>query len=230
MTRIGQLIIVLCAAFVWGLSIEEARGASYSLSFIAKSGDVIGGKTLSQFLGSIDLNESGLAAFQASYTGGSGVFTQNSFVAGTNSSIGGKTLTGVDFRGVQMNDSGVVAFIGDLAGGADGVFTQNELIAEEGDAIGALNADVISTRPDINNAGTVTFTGIDTSPFTSAIFTKTQVVVKTGDVISRGLQNFTMQNFTAPSIDGAGNITFATTRFCLAADLFGACSVARCRV
>lgn len=184
--------------------------AGYVLSFVAKSGDVIGGKTLSQFAGDIDLNASGAVAFQASYAGGTGAFTQNSFIAGTGSIIGGKTLVGVDTRGVQMNDSGIVAFLGDLGGTADGVFTQNELIVEEGGAIGALDVNAISTRPDINNAGTVTFTGIDTSPFTSAIFTKTQVIVKTGDVISRGLQNFTMQNFTAPSIDSAGNITFAT--------------------
>ncbi len=167
------------------LAVGEAK-AQYQLSIVAKTGDTIGGKILNNiYPENPSLNNTGIVAFQGSYSGGSGIFTQNALIAKTGDTISGLTLT--DFGdSCSVNNAGIVEFVGMYSGGS-GIFTQNGAIAKTGDTIGSHTLKDVSDLGDrkMNNAGDVAFLGDYTygNGIRFAIFSQDSVLVTPGDTI-----------------------------------------------
>ena len=103
----------------------QARAIPYDLTLLVKTGDTIDGKTI-EVLGPVpSLNDNGNVAFFGSFSGGSGIFTQNSLLAATEDTIDGKTIASLARTGfAALNNNGDVAFWGSFIGGA-GIFTPN---------------------------------------------------------------------------------------------------------
>src|SRR5215471_3650796 len=74
-------------------------------------------------------------------------------LANTGDTIGGKTLTFVNFP--EINNSGAVTFLGTFSGG-EGIFTQDRLLVQTGDTIGGATLGAFQA-PGINNSSTVAF-------------------------------------------------------------------------
>jgi len=121
---------------------------------LVKTGDTIGGKTLTDLYFGGALNSSDAVAFVGTFSGGTGVFTQQALLVQAGDAIGGVTLT--SFGSPVINDSGIVAFLGSYAGGS-GIFTQNSAIAKTGDTICGRTAIGLG-QPAINRRGDVAFT------------------------------------------------------------------------
>src|SRR5207248_1630563 len=62
---------------------------------LVKSGDTIGGQTLTTDFNKPAINDGGAVVFKAGIPGGEGIFTQSDLVAKTGDIINGKTLNGV---------------------------------------------------------------------------------------------------------------------------------------
>jgi len=97
-------------------------GSAYALDpvflgdFVVQIGSIIGGKTLTGFGGNPSLNNNGDVAFRGLFSGGEGIFTQNSLIAEIGDGIGGKTFTSV--ADPSINNNGDVAFSGGFSGGS----------------------------------------------------------------------------------------------------------------
>lgn len=82
--------------------------SSYDLSFLVKPGDVVDGKTIERIT-SYSRNNKGDFAFGASFSGGEGIFKNNSLIIQTGDSIEGETLTSLRYP-VSLNNHGQLAF------------------------------------------------------------------------------------------------------------------------
>jgi hypothetical protein len=184
-------------------------------SLLVKTGDTIGGQTLTVFDHAARINDRGTVAFLGLFPGGEdGIFTQSSLLAKTGDTIGGQTLTGLGRPAI--NNRGTVAFAGGFSGGS-GIFTtrqsddpgsQSSLLVKTGDTIGSKTLSFIVSPPDINNRGTVAFFGGFSGG--SGIFTQSSLVAKTGDVI--GGQTLTgFGGCECAHINDAGDIVFGGT-------------------
>jgi hypothetical protein len=188
-------------------SVADAA-SPYTLRIVVKTGDTIGGKTLTDFRNPA-INDSGTIVFAGSFAGGIGIFTQSALLAKTGDTIGGKTLTDFphlpgELIGIEpaINDSGVVAFLGSFAGG-DGIFTQSALLAKTGDTIDGKALTHLLSRPAINDSGVVPFLA-SWAVDGIGIFTQSALLVKQGDTISGN----TLTSIGVPAINGSGAVAF----------------------
>jgi hypothetical protein len=85
---------------------------------LLRSGDTIGGKTLTSF-GLPMIDDCGTVAFFGTYPGGEGIFTQSSVIAKIGDQVGDKTLTGLGQP--AMNNGGAVAFAAQFSDGSSGI-------------------------------------------------------------------------------------------------------------
>jgi hypothetical protein len=111
--------ILLCSAF-------GQASAQCEFTILAKTGDTIGGKTLTDIVYTKPgLTNLGTVVFNASYSGGSGIFTQNGLVVKTGNVIDGLTLTGFDANlannVASINDNGEIAFFASFSDGTKAI-------------------------------------------------------------------------------------------------------------
>jgi len=143
-------------AFQAWLSGRIATAILTPTAVLVKTGDTIGGKTLTDLFFGPALNSSGTVAFVGTFLGGTGVFTQDALLVQAGDSIGGRTVTSFGYP--VINDSGIVAFFGTYTGGS-GIFTQTSLIAKTGDTISGRTLIGLG-QPAINGGGEVAFTAL----------------------------------------------------------------------
>ena len=189
-----QFIPVALAPFLFVTClVTTAHATSFRLSILAQTGDTIGGKTITGIRDRIkpSLNNNGEVAFTADFSGGAGIFTQNSLLAQTGDTIGGKTLT--DFfprdsprKGISLNDNGEASFLADFSGG-DGIFTQNALLAQTGGTIGGKTLIGFPAKfPSLNNNGEAAFVADFSGGggiLSEGVFTQNALLAQTGDTI-----------------------------------------------
>ena len=160
----------------WGLlaAIALARSAplpaaplGYTFTVVAKTGDIISGKTLSGFNqpsfgpNSPAINGGGNVAFYATYSEGAfvgeGIFTSDSIVLKNGDSVRGDTVDGISFV-PALNDLGTVVVRGLLSSQESAILASTTLLAKTGDKIGGQTLTSFGL-PAINNHGTVAFVG-----------------------------------------------------------------------
>jgi hypothetical protein len=125
-----SLFVCLCASAVGAQPILGQSGSTaYIRKVVAKTGDTIGGKTLTN-VGQPVLNRRGEIAFIAFAPGMVGVFTPERLVAQTGDSIDGATLTGIAGP-PAMSDKGLIVFSAATNRGT-GIFSPSGAIVETG--------------------------------------------------------------------------------------------------
>jgi hypothetical protein len=132
------------------------------LSLVASTDKPVAGKMLTA-IGPAALNYWSSLAFVADFSGGSGVFAQNSWVAQTGQVIQPKTITGLSVASAPgFNDSGTVSFWAQFSGG-DGIFTQNGIRAQTGQSLGgSFTLAKLFGPTSLNASGQIAFIGQDT--------------------------------------------------------------------
>lgn len=194
------------------LSAFPAGGAPmrYDLTAVARTGDIISGKTLTGFkqpsLGpnapAIDSN--GRVAFYAAYSEGDGVgegiFTPTSVILKTGDVVNGRTLDGIGFV-PALNDDGMVAVRGFLHSQGSAILTSSTLLAGSGSTIGGRRLTDVGC-PAINNNGTVAFVGEFSGG--TGIFTQTALFAKSGGAIAGAIT----ASFGPPGINNRGTVVF----------------------
>jgi hypothetical protein len=169
---------------------------------VAKPDDIIGGISLPNVCTDRSVNNNGLVAFGAEFSGGgSGIFTQNGLVVKVGDTISGKTLTsieGVTSRRPSLNNNGLVAFKASFSGGRSGIFTQNGLLVQQGDTIDGYELGGSLSHPSLNDSGQVAFEG------GFGIFTQNSRVARIWDMIG-GKE---LLSVNSPAINNSGQVAF----------------------
>lgn len=88
-------------------------------SLIAKSGDVLAGHTLTSFGKFPTLNDSGVVAYLANYSGGSAIFTDQQLLVQVGDTLDGKTFA--SFGNPTINDLGAVSFMATFTDGSGAI-------------------------------------------------------------------------------------------------------------
>jgi hypothetical protein len=127
----------------------SAQGTDYEIEIVARAGDEIGGKTLTNVFAPA-LNDAGEIAFRGQFTGGFGIFTPSALVAEAGQSVGGKTI--VTINGPAIRQDGVVVFFASYSGGS-GLFTSAGQIFGAGDTIGAGTITQVNSLPRFDSSG-----------------------------------------------------------------------------
>ena len=196
---------VLCCAVVVVWSLGQS-GQAFTLSTVAKTGDVVDGKTLTGFRTSGVINSSGQIAYHATFTGGEGIFLDNQLVAELGDTIGGNTIDLFVGNSITLNDSGTAAFYA-RADGVYGYYTPNSFLTEVGDTIGSETLRNLGqfSREALNNNGELVFSaGFNPSP-NSGLATLSNVLAKNGDVIGgKALSGFSI----FPTMNDSGQTMF----------------------
>ena len=175
----------------------------YTLALAAKTGDIIGGETLS-ILSNPAINNKGTVAFAGTFSGGSGIFTPSNALAKTGDTIGGIKLDVVSAPAI--NNSGAIAFRAGFSGGT-GIFTPAGVLVKTGDTIGGKMLIAVD-NPVINNRGALVFAGTFYLVYSGrAIFTPSGVLVKSGDTIG----GVDLIDIGAPAMNDAGTVAFFGT-------------------
>jgi hypothetical protein len=212
-SSLGKAMQVACgllAAFTLAGSVPvPAAPTAYTFTVVAKTGDIISGKTLTGFNqpsfgpNSPAINAGGNVAYYATYSEGAfvgeGIFTSASLVLKNGESISGDTVDGISFV-PALNDRGTVVVRGLLSQGS-AILDSKILLAKAGDQIGGQTLTSFGL-PAINNDGTVAFVG--SSPSGSGIFTQTAVVATSGESI----EGLTLTSFGPPAINDRGTVAF----------------------
>ncbi|ODS29939.1 MAG: hypothetical protein SCARUB_04958 [Candidatus Scalindua rubra] len=197
-------LVSLLVLFAAGVKVEAV-----SFTIIAKSGDTIAGKTLASVgLNTATLNDNGVAAFWAGYSGNSleGIFTQSSLLVKEGDTIGGKTLTDIgDSIKLSLNNNNNVAFKGSFSGGT-GIFTRNNLVAEIGDTIDTKTLTSVNGQASINDSDNVAFQGFF-SGGSGVFINNSSMAAGTGSVIGGETINST-GGTDNPFIDASGGVSF----------------------
>jgi len=112
---------VTTASFNGGSGIFKIapKGSGASVA-IAKSGDVIGGLTLTQ-IGLVAVNSNADTAFFARFAGGQGIFTPDGVIVKMGDQIGLNTVTAILLNSTAYNSSGAVAFTVQLDDGSKAI-------------------------------------------------------------------------------------------------------------
>jgi hypothetical protein len=126
-----------------------AQGTAYEIAIVARAGDAIGGKTLTNVFAPA-LNDAGEIAFRGQFSGGSGIFTPNALVAEVGQSVGGKTI--VTLNGPALRPDGAVVFFASHVGGS-GLFTAAGQLFGAGDTIGAATINEVNSLPRFDASG-----------------------------------------------------------------------------
>jgi len=187
-----------------------AAPITYHFTAVAKTGDMINGKTLTGFklpsfgANSPAINASGHVAFYATYSeggfAGEGIFTGTSAVLKTGNAANGQTLDGIGFV-PAINDNGTVVVRGLLSSQALAILTPTTLLVKSGNTIGGQTLTDIGL-PAINNNGIVAFVGSFSSG--TGIFTQTALLAKSGESIA----GQTVTSFGPPAINNRGTVAF----------------------
>ncbi len=198
------------AALTGMVSLLPAAPITYNLTVVAKTGDIISGKTLTGFNqlsfgpNSPAINAGGSVAFYATYSEGAfvgeGIFTSDSIVFKNGDSVTGNTVEGISFV-PALNDKGTVVVRCLLSSQESAILGPTILLAKAGDKIGGQTLTSFGF-PAINNDGTVAFVGSSSSG--TGIFTQTAVVAKSGESI----EGLTLNRFGPPAINGRGTVAF----------------------
>jgi hypothetical protein len=206
-----MLPAVALALTVPGRSIaDRAVPISYTLTLVAKTGDTIGGKTLTGFkLPSFGpnapaINASGSVAFYATYSQGDfvgeGIFTPTSLGIRTGDIVGGQTVEGISFV-PALNDRGTVAVRCLLSSQSLAILTSTTLLVKTGDSIGGQTLTSVGL-PAINNHGTVAFVGSFSGG--TGIFTQNALLAGSADLIAGQIPT----SFGPPAINDRGTVAF----------------------
>ncbi len=195
----------------------HAAAPGYTFTILAQTGDTIDGKTLTS-VGSPIINNEGTVAFQGSFDGGSGIFTDSKLLVQTGDTIGGNTLT--DILEFVMNNAGTVAFLGTFPGGV-GLFTPSALLVKTGDVIdGGTLLSIANVRPGqavyviggvhsigINAAGVVVFEAdyTESDSYGLPVFGKG---IFTNNALVSGTTGPTRPDVYDPQINDAGTVVF----------------------
>jgi hypothetical protein len=177
---------------------------------MAKTGDMISGKTLTGFrlpsfgANSPAINASDQMAFYATYSegdfAGEGIFTPTSLVLKTGDVVNGQTLDGISFV-PALNDDGIVVVRGLLSSQAPAILTSTTILTQNGNTIGGQTLTGLSL-PAINNKGTVAFLGSFSGG--TGIFTQTALLAKSGELID----GQPVASFGLPAINDRGTVAF----------------------
>ena len=200
---VGLIMASATAGVAANTDDSESR---YRLRILAKSGDVIDGRTLTTVALPLSMSHNGRVAFTAFFPGHLGIFTRSRVLVESGDVISGLTLTGIG--SFATNDSGTLAFLGQSGGflGPTGAFTRSRLIAGTGDTIDGKTLTEVGAVT-MNERGRIVFMG--SFPGGTGIFTPNRLLVKTGDVI--GNKTLIAILGRGPSIDDRGIITFAAS-------------------
>jgi hypothetical protein len=187
-----------------------AAPIAYTFTVVAKTGDIISGKTLTGFKqpsfgpNSPAINAGASVAFYATYAEGAfvgeGIFTPDSIVLKNGDSVRGNTVDGISFV-PALNDRGTIVVRGLLSSQESAILASTTLLAKEGDKIGGQTLTSFGL-PAINNDGTVAFVG--SSPSGTGIFTQRAVLAKSGESI----EGLTLTSFGPPAINDRGTVAF----------------------
>jgi hypothetical protein len=186
-----------------------AAPPGYNLTAVARTGDIISGKTLTGFkLPSLGpsapaIDSGGRVAFYATYSEadgvGDGIFTPTSLVLKTGDVVNGRTVEGVSFV-PALNDHGTVAVRG-FVDSRSYILIAKTLLAGSGFTIGGQKITDVGL-PAINNNGTVAFLAAFSGG--TGIFTQTALLAKSGDTIAGA----TMASFGTPALNNRGTVAF----------------------
>ena len=213
-SSLGKAMQVACgllAAFTLAGSVPvPAAPTAYTFTVVAKTGDIISGKTLTGFNqpsfgpNSPAINAGGNVAYYATYSEGvfvgEGIFTSASLVLKNGESISGDTVDGISFV-PALNDRGTVVVRGLLSSQESAILGSTILLAKAGDQIGGQTLTSFGL-PAINNQGTVAFVGSSSSG--TGIFTQTAVLAKSGELI----EGLPLDSFGPPAINDRGTVAF----------------------
>ena len=201
---------LLAAIALTGSIPLPADPIAYTFTVVAKTGDIISGKTLTGFHqpsfgpNSPAINAGASVAFYATYSEGAfvgeGIFTSDSIVLKNGDSVRGHTVDGISFV-PALNDRGTVVVRGLLSSQESAILASTTFLAKAGDKIGGQTMTSFGL-PAINNAGTVAFVG--SSSGGTGIFTQTAVLAKSGESI----EGLTLNSFGPPAINDRGTVAF----------------------
>lgn len=201
---------LLAATALAGIVPLPAAPIPYTFTVVAKTGDIISGKTLTGFkqpsfgANSPAINAGGNVAFYATYSDGAfageGIFTSDSLVLKNGDSVTGHTVDGISFV-PALNDRGTVVVRCLLSSQESAILGSTILLAKAGDKIGGRTLTSFGL-PAINNNGTVAFVGSSLSG--AGIFTQTAVVATSGESI----EGLTLSSFGPPAINDSGTVAF----------------------
>jgi hypothetical protein len=187
-----------------------ASARDYDIAIVAKTGDIIDGRTLTGFhLSSIGANSpaidsKGRVVFYATYSEGTlvgdAVFTPSSLVVKTGDVVNGRTLDGISFDPV-MNDGGMVVVRGLLGSQTFAMVISGASLTRIGSTIGGLTLTDFAS-PAINSAGTVAFLGSFSGG--TGIFSQTALLAKSGASIG----GLTLTSLGPPAINDRGTVAF----------------------
>jgi hypothetical protein len=187
-----------------------AAPAAYTFTVVAKTGDIISGKTLTGFnqpsfgANSPAINAGDSVAFYATYAEGAfvgeGIFKSDSIVLNSGDSVREHTVDGIGFV-PALNDRGTVVVRGLLSSQESVILAPTNLVAKAGDKIGGQTLTSFGL-PAINNDGTVAFVG--SSSGGTGIFTQKGVLAESGESI----EGLTLTSFGPPAINDHGTVAF----------------------
>jgi hypothetical protein len=205
---VRYLVVVTVATVLAGTTVVHAA-TTYTLTLLAKTGNTIGGKTLTR-VEFPAINNSGTVTFFGVFSGGQGLFTPSALVIQTGDTIGGRTLTGLDNPAV-INDNGTIGFHAFFSGG-EGMFTQHGLLVQSGDTIGGATLRQFEL-PGFNNSGTFAFYAT-CGGSCSGVFTQSALLAAPGFTIAG--RTLTSRSFNAAipiitPISDAGTVIFYAT-------------------
>ena len=204
-TRVAALIAAL--TILPGMA-AQAGAAPYTFQVLAATGDVIGGKTLTGFTQFPVVNDNGLAAFVANFSGGQGIFTQSNFLVQIGDLIGGNALTNID-SSPFLNNNGDLLFRGRTTGTAPHVLTPNSVVVAPGDVIDGKTLAATNGTPMINDNGDIVFEGSFFGGIGSGTSTPTKRLVGVFDVIdAKTIGGFASSVGAQPFLNNNGDVAY----------------------
>jgi hypothetical protein len=173
------------------------------IRLLAGNGNTAGGQKIAD-VGFPAINNNGTVAFLASFSDGTGIFTQKALLAKSGDTIAGATM--VHFGTPAINNRGTVAFQSWLSGpSATAILTPTSVLVKTGDMIGGQRLTDLLFSSALNSSDTVAFFG--TFSGGTGIFTQRALLVRSGDTVAG--QKLT--SFGLPVIDDGGTVAFLGT-------------------
>jgi hypothetical protein len=183
-----------------------AASNAYTYQVIAKTGDVVGGLTLTH-LYTPNLSNDGTVLIVGDIPSAqNGVLFSINFESGKKSvvvqrgqSIGGYTMG--SFTTAARNDNGAIIFGVNMPNG-NAIFNLKGPIDLPGQTIGGISQTPLTFS--LNNAGEIVFDAVDNHADNSDIFTPTSVLIKPGTTIA----GIPLTGASNPSLSWSGQIAF----------------------
>jgi hypothetical protein len=180
--------VLSMSALFLGAAALCAQTPSYTFQVVAKTGNSIGGYTITNFSEPALLDDAGNVFFAASHSSGQGIFTPTQVLVKSGDTIGGIRLSSVSSPAV--NSSGNLVFLGAYAGGS-AIFTQNGALVKTGDTVGGQPIFNFYRGLSINANGAIAFqasTGtwypVGTGVFMTAAGGNSQLLIGPGQTVA----------------------------------------------